>query len=380
MINPYAAMEIVSLIYIAIILISLLAKWKKAQTSTKLFALNIGLIMIGTICDVIEISYVDTLPLQLDLMLLYFTCLIGNSLSISFSYYSMFQANSKEHLISVWIPRTVLFVNGLSMAVITVAQFTGRLFVINDGEVYGGAPIYFLFISELLSTAFILVVLIIVRKKIGRRVFMALLVLIVAPTVGLLIEAAVPGVYVSYSSLSISILIQYVLLQSRVVSEAEMRSQIESEVSRTDVMTGLQNRRAYTELLDSIPGPVSCGAMFFDVNGLKITNDTKGHIAGDNLIRDFAGLLRGNLPEAKLFRISGDEFVAIYHGAEKKKIFESDIAVVRDAIDGHDSIASMGVCFEEDGDITKIIAEAERNMYLDKEKYYRKNGHDRRRR
>lgn len=380
MINPFVAMEIVSLINISIILISLLAKWKKSEISTKLFALNIGLIIIGTICDAIEISYQDVMPIESRLMLIYFTCLIGNFISITFAYYCMFLANSSEHLVSIWIPRIVLILNGLSMLVITIAHFTGNLFCIVDGEIAGGAPLSFLFISEILSSSFMLIILFIYCKKIGMKAFFALLVLMLAPVVGLVVEAFIPDICISYSTLSVSILIQYVLLQSKVISEAEMRSQIESEVSRTDVMTGLQNRRAYTEFVDSMTGAVSCGAMFFDVNGLKITNDTKGHIAGDNLIKEFAALLRDTLPEAKLFRISGDEFVALYKGIEKKRIFDSDIITVKDAISSHNSIASMGLSYGEDSDVTKIIIEAEKNMYLDKQEYYNRIGHDRRRR
>lgn len=380
MLNPYAAMEIISVVFIFIILISLLANWKKAEITTKFFALNIFLIIIGTICDIIEITFGSVISTQADLNLIYVSCLIGNFLSISFSYYCTFQANTKDQLISLWIPRIVLIVDGLSMIVITVAQFAGKLFIVNGDEISSGWPLYYLFVSELSTTTFLVVNLCIYRKKIGNRIFIALLILITTPAIGLIIEAFIPTAYISYSTLSVSTLIQYVLLQSSVINRAEMRSQIESEVSRTDVLTSLQNRRAYTELLDSITEPGCFGALFFDVNGLKITNDTQGHLAGDTLIKNFANLLRETLPETKLFRISGDEFVAFYQGLAQKRLFESNIVSIKVAIDKHNSIASMGSSFEEYADITQVITEAEKNMYLDKEEYYQRTGHDRRKR
>lgn len=377
MLNPFVAMEIISIIYISIILITILAKWKNTEKSTKLFALNIVLVIIGTVCDAVEISTITT-SLHANLALVFITFIIGGSLAIVFSYYCMFQANAKEHLISIKIPRIILIVNGLAILLITIAYFSGKLFVVNEDEVTAGIFLYIYLLIELLTSVFLLIMLLIKRKKIGTRVFIGLLVLISAPAVGLCLEYILPYAYISYSTLSISILIQYVLIQSRVVSEAEMRNRIESEVSRTDVMTGLSNRRAYTEYLDSFTEPVCCGAMFFDVNGLKMTNDTKGHIAGDNLIISFAGLLKDKLSGAKLFRISGDEFVAIYYGLAKKKLFEEEKVAISVAITKNNSIASMGSGYKENEDILQIITEAEQNMYLDKQEYYRKSGCDRR--
>lgn len=376
MLNPFAAMEIISIINISIILITILSKWNKTTISTKLFALNIALIIIGTACDAIEINS-RSLSVQADTALLFVTLLIGNSLSISFSYYSMYQANVKERLISPWIPRIVLIANGLSMLALTVSFITGTLFTSSIDKSDLGFAIYYMLVTELATTIFLLTVLTVYRKKIGTKVFISLFILICAPIVGMSIEF-ITDAFIGYSTLSISILIQYVLIQSKIVSEAEMRHRIESEVSRTDVMTGLQNRRSYTEFLDSFTAPVCCGAMFFDVNGLKRTNDSQGHIAGDNLIRTFSDLLRANLPNAKLYRISGDEFVALYDGADKKELFEKEIAAISAAIKSHDSLASMGTSFNESNEILKTITEAEKNMYVDKQDYYLRSGFDRR--
>lgn len=56
----------------------------------------------------------------------------------------------------------------------------------------------------------------------------------------------------------------------------------------------------------------------FDLNNLKTVNDTMGHLAGDQLILNFARLLRNVIPEKDFVgRYGGDEFMAvIYHTSQ----------------------------------------------------------------
>lgn len=378
MLNPCSAIEILSLVYISIILGSILSKWKNTEISTRLFALNIILTIIGTICDAISNGY-PNLPVKVDVVLLFITCLIGNALIIVFAYYSMYQANAKSQIIAPWLPRTIAVLNGISIVMITIAFFTGTLFPLTEKSYTLGLPGYIMYGLELAATLIILIVLIINKRKIATRAFVGLMALILTPNIGIIIELLIPGAYVSYAALSVSVLIQYVLIQSRLISEAEMRNRIESEVSRTDVMTNLPNRRAYSEFIDDLTAPVCCGVLFFDVNGLKKVNDTQGHAAGDNLIITFAGLLREKLTTTDIFRISGDEFVAIYLGDNMRVIFEKEKIAVKTAISNNNNIAAMGSSFEESIDIVKLITEAEIDMYEDKHEYYVSNGIDRRR-
>lgn len=50
----------------------------------------------------------------------------------------------------------------------------------------------------------------------------------------------------------------------------------------------------------------------FDLNNLKLINDSLGHLAGDQMIRSFARLLKESMPKnAKLYRYGGDEFARL---------------------------------------------------------------------
>lgn len=375
--NPFAAMEIVSFLFVLILLLSILNKWKKTELSTKVFALNLIFVLLGLFCDFFAISFYN-ISIEKEALFSFLGFVFGCATSPGFAYYCTFQANSKKKNVSMIIPRIILIANSLSIIIVCISYFTGKLFTNVNGELTASYSIAIMLASEIISTLVMSFVIILISKKIGQRTFTALLLLMIISIFGSLIEMLIPGVYISYTAISISALVQYVLLQSRLISEAEMREQIEGELSRTDVMTGLQNRRAYTELVDSLSDNINAGVGFFDVNGLKKTNDEKGHVAGDKLIISFANILTSNLINAHIFRISGDEFVALYIDDDKKMAFEKEMENIKSAIEKQNCIASMGNVYYSNMNLQNIINDAEKLMYEDKRKYYLKNNFDRR--
>ncbi len=145
-----------------------------------------------------------------------------------------------------------------------------------------------------------------------------------------------------------------------------------------DRMTGVYNRSKYEALLaETFSGYHTIGVLFFDVDYLKRTNDTFGHSAGDEVLIRTAALLKRIPPENKLiFRIGGDEFVAILpdctadacekflmHWREEKEQSEK-----KEPLPISFSVA-CGYCYGGEGyDILQVIRRADQNMYLCKQK------------
>jgi diguanylate cyclase (GGDEF)-like protein/PAS domain S-box-containing protein len=81
-----------------------------------------------------------------------------------------------------------------------------------------------------------------------------------------------------------------------------------------DALTGLPNRREFDSSLERtlsrLPGRHGgCSVMFIDLDQFKVVNDTCGHAAGDQLLKQTSELLQANLgPEDLLARLGGDEF------------------------------------------------------------------------
>lgn len=91
-----------------------------------------------------------------------------------------------------------------------------------------------------------------------------------------------------------------------------------------DLHTGLPNKSKCEELfhnVEFIKTPTAC--IVFDMNNLKRVNDNLGHSIGDQLILNFARLLRNSIP-AKHFvgRYGGDEFMAVIYDATRESITE----------------------------------------------------------
>lgn len=172
------------------------------------------------------------------------------------------------------------------------------------------------------------------------------------------------------------------------VDDEKRREENLIRISKTDEMTRLYNRRCFDEDLDTFRiGGMTRNFVLFstDVNGLKKVNDTKGHAAGDELIKGAANcftLAVGNL--GKVYRTGGDEFMAIVHMEDPEGLRKE---IQRRTADWkgilNDSLAmSVGYASYKDhpeASVDELERLADTDMYNEKEKYYRESGLDRRR-
>lgn len=94
------------------------------------------------------------------------------------------------------------------------------------------------------------------------------------------------------------------------------------EASFTDPLTGLRNRRYFTEVMDSEvslacrPGSPALHLFLVDLDHFKSVNDTHGHAAGDEVLRQTAARLKTAMRTSDLiFRWGGEEFLIVARGA-----------------------------------------------------------------
>jgi two-component system, cell cycle response regulator len=153
-----------------------------------------------------------------------------------------------------------------------------------------------------------------------------------------------------------------------------------ASLSLVDELTQLKNRRGFFELADQALKTArreryTMGVFFLDLDGLKRINDTLGHLAGDQALRDTAQMLRQTFRESDILgRIGGDEFVALVHVAHgidvltqrlREHLREFNAARARPyRLDV--SIGTTLVTVTSDEDIEALIARADAAMYEDK--------------
>jgi diguanylate cyclase (GGDEF)-like protein len=106
----------------------------------------------------------------------------------------------------------------------------------------------------------------------------------------------------------------------RAIRFARVRRQAERRLislARTDALTGLANRVAFDERLAQALAQARrqgtrLGVLYLDLDGFKAVNDGLGHEAGDTLLREVAGRMRGCIRDCDcVARLGGDEFVVL---------------------------------------------------------------------
>jgi diguanylate cyclase (GGDEF)-like protein len=148
------------------------------------------------------------------------------------------------------------------------------------------------------------------------------------------------------------------------------------ELSGRDELTGLANRRTlFAELrrqLDRVARGASSAVLMLDLDGFKAVNDSLGHHAGDELLRDIASVLSQELRAIDvLARYGGDEFVVLLPDVTAEgslAVAERVVCAVRQL--GRDRwprtpvTVSVGVALSSaSDDVASLLRRADMNAY-----------------
>ena len=142
--------------------------------------------------------------------------------------------------------------------------------------------------------------------------------------------------------------------------------------SYTDMLTGVRNRNKYLRMLqwyEKVP-PKNVGIVFADVNGMKTINDTYGHSYGDFIIKHNAKILKTYVGDT-LYRIGGDEFVAILEDIAEQDFFDNVARLRLYGTKDDEFRMALGATWQaEPQNMKELILDADAKMYLDKQQYY----------
>jgi len=260
----------------------------------------------------------------------------------------------------------VIIINYLGIIIEAILACTGKLFIIENGcyveKDFISIPYY---VSALIMLIMIFII-VSNHKLFNTRRFIVILLYILIP-----IPSTITELYTSYyaimpMALTISILLIYIFIQAATIEDGRDREVLLEEISSTDLLTNLPNRRAYYARLEELSKTINYGVVFCDMNGLKYTNDHYGHSAGDELIKKFAKIMTDRYGTKNVFRLSGDEFVAIVKDKYEDE-FIKQFKAFQSTLEKNNNIAAAGYSFGSGSKIDALIADAESYMYKDKE-------------
>ncbi len=171
---------------------------------------------------------------------------------------------------------------------------------------------------------------------------------------------------------------------------AEQQSRIKEleNLSTTDELTGLANRRALKSHLNRVLASAArheeTGVVaFVDMDFFKEINDQFGHDAGDQALKIVARILKENMRNTDFAaRLSGDEFVFVLEKADikqgkmKAELIRKTICGTTLPVRGKEISlsASIGIAsYDKNSKINDLLSDADKAMYMDKAKR-RKSG------
>ena len=177
---------------------------------------------------------------------------------------------------------------------------------------------------------------------------------------------------------------QIIIMKEHLALESKQRIEIGEarRVAYTDALTSVRNKHAFVEAESDIDQKIAdhnqkeFGIIMFDLNGLKYVNDNFGHDAGDKYLKDGCAMICNMFKHSAVFRIGGDEFVAILEGQDYQNReellskFDQEVEKnIREAYDGKQSqpviIATGYTGFdpEKDNAFNSLFVRADKKMY-----------------
>ena len=149
-----------------------------------------------------------------------------------------------------------------------------------------------------------------------------------------------------------------------------------SKIANFDSLTGVKNKHAYIDaeakINTLIEGKevVEFAIIVFDLNDLKVVNDTLGHQAGDNYIKEGCKVICEYFAHSPVYRIGGDEFVAIAQGHDYNNLenimdnFRK--LIIKNKKEGKVIVASGMARYEGDRSTASVFNRADKKMYINK--------------
>jgi len=192
-----------------------------------------------------------------------------------------------------------------------LSPFFGLFFDISNMGIYSRGPLWWL--SAFSTYVYVIAGIALVianNKRMLRQDLWLILGIGFIPILGAVFQSLFYGVLAMWSSAGIALILAYLFLQDRMI--------------RLDSLTGAWNRESfhmiYSRRIQSNPEK-TFGAIYFDIDNLKMINDGFGHLEGDNAIKLVMEIIRASLPPGGIIcRLGGDEFVLLYDCEEESQI------------------------------------------------------------
>jgi diguanylate cyclase (GGDEF)-like protein len=140
------------------------------------------------------------------------------------------------------------------------------------------------------------------------------------------------------------------------------------ELGRVDPLTGIANRRAFDEQMEYVRRDVqrsgrSNAVVIVDIDHFKEYNDNRGHLDGDQFLRDVTTVWKGVLRDNDLLaRFGGEEFILLLRDCSMEGALECADRI-RSVVPGGMTCSAGVAAFQKDEDAETLIARVDLALY-----------------
>ena len=194
---------------------------------------------------------------------------------------------------------------------------------------------------------------------------------------GLLLAECGPPPNRRMSRRSLDMVTRFAAHAALVLRNADLKAEI-ARLAASDPLTGLANRRALTtalarEVARSVRTREPLSLAIMDIDFFKKINDTYGHVAGDDVLREVAGAMASNVRDVDLVaRYGGEEFAIVLPNCPSEGAL-TVVERVRAAVSALPTVTRVTVsagistaCGETGGGAEGLMAAADEALYASK--------------
>ena len=250
-------------------------------------------------------------------------------------------------------PMTIIM--SINVILQTISLTNGQIFSIDSDSLFQRGPEYWLYLFFCaIGFAYILFVFVLIGLRAKLKNSLSLIIIALIIITGQVANTIDGNINSGYLSICIAAVLLYIFIQNMFRHIMMETINIEKDISSHDALTKVMSRSSYDNIAKDFDAKIrqDASAVKFaicecDLNNLKIINDTFGHDSGDDYIISCCKVICDNFKHSEVYRIGGDEFVAILQSDDYE-----NLEVIKRNL--------MNICVQE---ITKAVSLSEKKSF-----------------
>jgi len=281
--------------------------------------------------------------------------------------------------------KTMSIVMLINVILQLISLSNGKIFYIDENGIFQRGDEYWLYMIFCgISLAYTIFVFVLIGIRTRLRNLLNLVIITLIMIVGQAANIIDGNIHSGYLSICITAALLYIFIQNMLRHIMMETINLEKDISNHDPLTKVLSRISYNNVVKKLnrdivvsPQTIKFAVCECDLNNLKIINDSFGHDAGDQYIINCCKAICDLFKHSPVYRIGGDEFIAIlqsddYENIEeiKKQISNYSISEITKncSLLEKNSFASGFAIYdsEKDKSYTDVMKRADIEMYHNK--------------